>query len=261
MPDVRLIHWNATEAQDRLGRLQALGYTVNTDLPPGPELFRQLRNDPPQAIVIDLSRLPSQGRDVALSIRSFAATRRVPLIFVEGDPAKLRGIKELLPDAVYTTWAAIGPDLERAIANPPAEPVKPSSVFAGYSGRPLPTKLGIKPQFVVALLKAPDDFLQTLGDLPAGVQWSTQADEESDLILWFVRAGRELAEGMPGLARIVQKSSLWIIWPKKASGVVSDVSEPAVRAAGLAQGLVDFKVAAIDATWSGLLFRRRKQAK
>ena len=258
MTTIRLIHWHAAEARALAAHLEAAGYSVIAELPAGPSLMQEMRSTPPDAIVINLARLPSQGRDVGLSIRSIKAARRVPLVFIADDPAKIGRTRELLPDAVFTTWADILPALRDAIANPPAEPARVESVFAGYSGRPLPAKLGIKPGFHVALIDSPPDFRGTLGDLPAGVQFSSGATTDSDLILCFLRSRRDLDQAIAVIAPMVQTISIWFIWPKKASGVVTDVSEPLVRAAGLAAGLVDFKVAAIDATWSGLLFRRRK---
>jgi hypothetical protein len=148
--------------------------------------------------------------------------------------------------------------LRDAISNPPSAPQKVESVFAGYSGRPLPAKLGVKPGFHVALIDSPPDFAQTLGDLPAGVEFSASADDDSDLILCFLRSRRDLERAIAEIAPSVQTISIWFIWAKKATGVETDVSEPLVRELGLAAGLVDFKVAAVDATWSGLLFRRRK---
>jgi CheY-like chemotaxis protein len=257
MARIRLIHWNTAEAQERAALLAALGYEVAADLPAGPELMRQARSAPPDAYVIDLSRLPSQGRDVALSLRSTAGSRRTPIVFVGGDPTKTERTRELLPDALFATWEYIAPALVRALHQPPAVVGKPLSVFAGYSGRPLPAKLGVKPGSVVALVNAPDGFAQTLGDLPDGVRLDGSPGDAS-LILCFVRSRRDLEQVIAEIAPLVQTSSLWLIWPKKASGVQTDVSEPVVRAAGLAVGLVDFKVAAVDATWSGLLFRRRK---
>lgn len=103
-------------------------------------------------------RLPSHGRDVALGIRKFKSTRYVPLVFVEGDPEKVKHIKELLPDAVYTTWSQIQGALKRAIAHPTKDPVVPRTALDGYSGTPLPKKLGIKAHSVVCLIDAPKSF-------------------------------------------------------------------------------------------------------
>jgi hypothetical protein len=127
---------------------------------------------------------------------------------------------------------------------------------AGYSGTPLPRKLGIKPAARVALVRAPADFAQTLGHLPEGARLSRTGTR--DLTIWFVRSIRELASGIERVTAAAGGGPLWIAWPKRASGVATDLSENAVRDAGLARGLVDTKVCAIDQTWSGLLFRRRR---
>jgi DNA-binding response OmpR family regulator len=103
---VRLIHWKPAEASERAAILRSGGYQVSYETF-GPASFKEMREDPPDAVVIDLSRIPSHGRDVGLGIRQYKDTRHVPLIFVEGDPAKVERIRELLPDAVYTAWDRI----------------------------------------------------------------------------------------------------------------------------------------------------------
>jgi CheY-like chemotaxis protein len=257
MQRVRLIHWNAAEAGTRAERLRSAGYVVDWEAL-DPASLRRLREDPPSAVVIDLGRLPSHGRDVALGLRKYKPTRCVPLVFVEGAPEKVAGVQELLPDAIYTTWGEIDTSLRQAIAHPPAEPVVPRSSLDGYVGRPLPIKLGIKAKTVVALAGAPEGFEETLGELPDGVLLHRQTAGQCDLILWFVRSGEHLDRGMVQMAALAQHAPLWIAWPKKASGVVTDLSQQRVRATGLAAGLVDYKVCSIDATWSALLFTQRK---
>jgi hypothetical protein len=258
MARVRLIHWNAAEAEERAARLERLDYVVDRALPRGPATIRELAADPPDAVVIDLSRLPSQGRDVAVNLRLQARTRHVPLLFAGGDPAKLPAIRALLPDAVYTSWEEIASALPEAIAAPPATPVVPRSAFEAYAGRPLLGKLGIKAGTRLALLAAPDDLRDTLGPLPERVAVSAAIDADTDLALWFVRSRAELEAGIDGVAAQVQRASLWIAWPKKGSALAADVAQQPVREAGLAAGLVDFKICSIDDTWSALLFRRRK---
>jgi hypothetical protein len=148
--------------------------------------------------------------------------------------------------------------LRRAIARPPANPRVPASGLAGYSGTPLPKKLGIKAGSRVALFGAPQDFRRTLGELPEGARLIARARAESDLALWFVRSRRDLERGIERMAARLEHGSMWICWPKKASAMAADVSETEVRRVGLDAGLVDYKICAVDETWSGLLFTRRK---
>jgi hypothetical protein len=120
---------------------------------------------------------------------------------------------------------------------------------------PLPRKLGIKPGARVALLAAPDDFHATLGELPPDVSVRRQARGPVDVAVSFHTELRELERRLPQLRAILDPAGgLWIAWPKRASGVLTDVSENAVRSLGLAAGLVDNKICAIDETWSGLRF-------
>ena len=190
MPDIRLIHWNAAEAAERAERLRRLGYEVSSDLPAGPDFLRQLRQEPPLAVVIDLSRLPSQGRDMGVQIRHAAATRRVPLVFVGGAPDKIAQAQAVLPDATFTTWERIGEDLAAAIRNPPAQPIVPESTMAGYSGRPLVKKLGIKPGMRIALFAPPEGFGDLVGELPPGATFqesSRRLMRIGDLVRAFPR--------------------------------------------------------------------------
>ncbi len=129
---------------------------------------------------------------------------------------------------------------------------------AGYSGTPLPKKLGIKEGCTVAVVDAPGGVAATLGGLPAGATISDAPDAACDLIVWFMRSRAQLAGAIDRIARRVPRGGAWIAWPKKAAAVRSDLSEAEVRRAALAAGLVDYKVCAIDETWSGLLFTRRK---
>lgn len=255
---VRLIHSNAAEAEERSGQLRSAGFAVIHD-PLTPAGLRALREEPPDAIVLDLSRAPSQGRDLALGLRKQKATRDVLLVFVGGDPEKVARIRELLPDATYTTWNAIEGALSQAIAHPPEQPVVPASVFEAYRGTPLPKKLGIKAGSTVNLVGAPDGFEEGLGGLPTGVDLMRDTREVSDVTLWFVRSREELEDQIEAMGAYAEGGGLWIVWPKKASGMASDLSQAVVRKTGLAAGLVDFKICSVDATWSGLRFTQREK--
>lgn len=255
---VRVIHWSAEEARSFAARLGRAGYDVEAG-PVDPEALRALKASPPDAIVIDLSRLPSSGRDVALGCRSSKALRHVPIVFVEGEPAKVERIRTLLPDAVYSRWTALARDLPRALTSSPESPVVPASVLAGYSGTPLPRKLGIKTGSHVVLLDAPADFTRTLGELPGDVSFGRALRGEFHLVVCFVTSRRALAARFAQVASATPRDGVWMAWPKQASGVATDVTQPVVREMGLVTGLVDDKVCAIDATWSGLRFRRRRR--
>ena len=258
MTRLRLVHWKLEEARPRADELAAAGYEVAYE-PMSPGVLRGLAGDPPDAFVIDLTRLPSHGRDVGVYVRERKATRRVPVVFLGGAPDKVARAREQLPDAAYASWEDAAAAIEDAIANPPEAPVVPASTLAGYSGTPLPRKLGIKAGATVALVDAPPDFERTLGELPEGVAVRRGVSGRPDVIILFTMERARLEAGVPKMRdSMAGGGRLWLAWPKKASGVVTDVSEPVVREIGLAAGLVDYKICAIDATWSGLLFARRK---
>lgn len=128
---------------------------------------------------------------------------------------------------------------------------------AGYSGTPLPKKLGIKDGHRVLLLRAPEGFDRTLGSLPDGTETrpSLRGKANFDVAVVFCARRRELEADFERVAERLEKNGgLWVAWPKKASGIVTDFSEADVRAHGLAAGLVDNKICAVDETWSGLRF-------
>jgi len=135
-----------------------------------------------------------------------------------------------------------------------------SKVAAGYSGTPLPKKLGLRAGGVLALAGAPAKFADTLGPLPEGARLRTSARGACDVALWFVESTAAYAKGLHAWARRDDWRALWVAWPKKASGYPTDLTEDVVRRFALAAGLVDYKVCAIDAKWSGLCFARRKQS-
>jgi hypothetical protein len=257
---IRLICWKADRAAELAAELDAAGFAVDARALDGPGL-RALGQSPPDAVVIDLGPLPAQGRDVGVTLRTTARARHTPLVFVGGTEDKVARTREVLPDASYTSRDDMATSIRRAIAAPPTGPVVPESNFAGYSGTPLPKKLGIRLDSMTALVDAPADFEATLGELPAGASIIRQVDSGADVTLWFLRSLSDLEDGIDRMAEVSGDGRLWICWPKKASGTVTDVTQNVVRSAGLAGGLVDFKICAIDATWSGLCFTRRKKCK
>jgi hypothetical protein len=138
-----------------------------------------------------------------------------------------------------------------------ARSVYTPAAMAGYSGTPLAKKLGIKEASRVLLIAAPKGFENTLTELPDAVQITNSARAKGpyDVIVAFFASERELTSGLPKLhEKLADTGGLWCAWPKKSSGLHTDVGETQVRAAGLGLGLVDNKVCAIDETWSGLRF-------
>jgi hypothetical protein len=127
--------------------------------------------------------------------------------------------------------------------------------MAGYSGTPLAKKLGIKEGSRIALVNAPKDFQSELGELPDGVQFLKSSTKSLDIILFFVLSERALSKDFAKLAdRLTANGMIWIAWPKKSSGVATDLSFEPVQRIGLDAGLVDVKICAVDETWSGLKF-------
>ncbi len=130
--------------------------------------------------------------------------------------------------------------------------------MAGYSQRSLVDKLGIKDGATIAILNAPRGFARMLGPLPRRVTRKPRATGPLDFIQFFSKDKRQLVRHFPALARaLVPAGMLWISWPKRSSGVPTDLTEDVIRAIGLAHRLVDVKVAAVDEVWSGLKFVRR----
>ncbi len=130
--------------------------------------------------------------------------------------------------------------------------------MAGYSNTPLAKKLGIEERFRVAFVDAPDGFARTLDGMPDSVDIVREPRTPMDLVVLFVRSTKELRGAFARHAkRLAPAGMLWVGWPKKSSGVMTDLDENVVRAIGLAAGLVDVKVCAIDETWSGLKFVTR----
>lgn len=138
-----------------------------------------------------------------------------------------------------------------------AKPLKPQTT-AGYSGTPLPKKLGIREGYGVLLVNAPPRFERKLEPMPEGAAFVEHAASARVAVL-FASSQAELVRDFRALAKALpEKSALWIAWPKKASGVKTDLNENVVREFGLDLSWVDYKVCAIDETWSGLCFSRRK---
>src|ERR1022692_3204161 len=126
MTRVLVMHRDVAEASERAARLRALGFDAAPYLSLGAKGFRGIRQDPPHAILIDLTRLPSYGKALGVLLRQQKSLGCIPLVFVEGDPDKTAQVRAVLPDAVYTTWAKAEAAIRRAIRNAPRAAMPPA---------------------------------------------------------------------------------------------------------------------------------------
>ena len=260
MRRVLLVHWNAQEASEKARLLEKLGCQVEILCDSEQWRLGEIRRAPPDLLLIDLARLPSQGREIAGYFRRLKATRAVPILFVGEDQERIERARSLLPDAHFTAWADIQAAVASAIDSAPAKPVVPSTM-AGYSGTPLPKKLGIRENDSVALVNEPEGFRGKLQPLARGAQIGSRVASARVAILFATSQSELKRDFRPLIKALPEKSALWLAWPKRTSGVTTDLTETLVREMGLRAGWVDYKICAIDATWSALCFARRKQAK
>jgi hypothetical protein len=256
---IRLVCWNADLAKERARGLKEAGLRVDaTPLNPA-ILIRHFRESSPSVALIDLDKLPSQGREVGVALRNHKATRTVPIVFAGGAEEKVARVREVLPDAFFTDWKRVVPALKRALKNAPAQPVQPVPMMQRYTGSSLAKKLGFKPGIHVALFGAPDGFEQQLGDLPEGARLHGKLAKDSKLAIWFVHSRSEMESAIEHSAvRMPEGASVWIVYPKQASPLKVDFTQFDVRKAGLSLGLVDYKICAVDADWTAMKFARRK---
>lgn len=258
MPRIRLLHWKEAEAREYLELLRAAGHRVEYEEAFRPGLMRIWRESPPDAFVIDLSRLPSHGREIATTLRNSRATRPVPIVFGEGTEEKVARIRSELPDATYCTRKNLPSSLRRALKRPVTAPVVPKQMMDRYAGRTVAQKLGIKEDSTVALVDAPGDGLTVLGELPKGVEFSEDGDKKADVILCFIHDISSLRAQLSELRCRAGDTKLWVLWKKGGSAARGAVTEDLVREYALDLGLVDYKVCSVNAVWSALLLALRR---
>jgi CheY-like chemotaxis protein len=245
---VLVIHRDAAEAVERAARLRAGGFEAEPYTSPGSKGFRGIRANPPDAILIDLTQLPSYGKYMGALLREQKSLRAIPLVFIEGDPEKAAQVRAILPDAVYTPWAKAGAAIHRAMKRAPAEPMAPIPPH-----RPLLSKLGIGEASGVALLHAPKDFRLAEGG------WRRAQPDRADIVMAFYQSAAGLGRELPLLAGMMRKGlRLWVVWPKKAGAAAGDLTMLRIREMAQAYGLTDYKVCAVDDKWSGMALGQRR---
>jgi CheY-like chemotaxis protein len=241
---VVVVHREAAEAVELAARLRRDGIAAEPYPYQGTKGFRELRANPPDAILIDLMRLPSYGRAMGAMLREGKATRSIPLVFLEGDPEKTQKVKETLPDAEFAPLPRVGAALRRAVTRPPSQPVVPE-------GPPVAVKLRLGDGASVGVVGAPEGF--TIG----GVELQ-RGRQDADVVLLFVRTVAMLARELRGFAELPQGRALWVLWQKRSSKSAGDVTFARINEVCAPLGLVGYKACAVDATWSAVAVARRR---
>ncbi len=258
MPRVRLLHWKESEAAAHIDALRQAGHQVDYDEQFRPALMKTWRESPPDAFVIDLSRLPSHGREIAIALRQSSRTRAVPIVFCGGDEEKVARIRSELPDAGYCTLPKLRSALRTALANRPTNPVKPVQMMDRYGSRSTAQKLGIKESSTVRLIEPPRNALQALGDLPSNVEiLDDSANGPASVTLCFLHDAHSLLPTLSRVRGLAATSKLWMLWRKGGSVARGDVTETTLRQNAIDLGLVDYKVCSVNNVWSGMLLCRK----
>lgn len=251
-----LIHCKKSEAVTHLRTLADAGHQVDYEERFRPGLMKEWRQSPPDAFVIDLSRLPSHGREIAIAIRQSPATRSIPIVFCAGDSEKVSALRALLPDAVYCELPKLTSALKKALAAPPINPARPTAMMDRYKSRSAAEKLGIKKGSPVALVNPPRDVERVLGPMPEEVNLfeSENGSLAAHVHLCFVHRPDQLSDLLSNLRAVARQSKLWILWRKGGKAAAGEVTERVVRQNALDLGLVDYKICAVNDIWTAMLF-------
>lgn len=261
---LRLICWNEADAAARATILRRAGFRVIADPPENAGgMVRYFRELAPDAVVIDLDRLPSHGRELGLSLRASKSTSHLRLVFAGGIPAKIELVRAAIPDAIFTPWdKGVAAAIKRAMAQP-EPPRLPSRELPKDTGAgSLERKLDIKPQthFAIVYANRNDEpwLAELLTSIPDDAIQQPRVDSFTTLALFPATTRRDLMRAFEqARSSLPPKASLWIVHPKQTSPLAADFNQDDVREAGLAHGFVDYKVCAVDKDWSALKFARR----
>lgn len=256
-PDLHLLHWNQSEAEERAARIEKLGYPVTFSFETRQFAQRLREGLIPALFVIDLTRLPSHGRVVAGALAGRKAARDVPILFVGGQPEKVQAALDTVPRATASTWQELESGITRALASPfPAAP-RQTPAIAG-SG-PLGKKLGLKPGMRVLLIGPPDGYGEIMASLGEDLEIAgDNLRALADIVFWFVRSLDDLDRGLGWFATRAAQCRVWIAWPKQAGALRCDLTLPVIRTAAREFGLVDYKIVSLDKQWSSSAFSPRR---
>ncbi|HLJ47704.1 MAG TPA: hypothetical protein VKU01_16925 [Bryobacteraceae bacterium] len=255
---VRLIHWNSAEAEACVVTLRKAGFEVDYAEKFDSAVFRAVKQSPPDAFVIDLSRLPSHGREIATALRGARPTRRTPILFVDGEPEKVEKVRTQLPDAIYTDTKHLRSAVRDALARTGEAPLVPVQMMDRYKERTPAQKLGIKENSTVALIEPPVDYGRVIGSLPSGAELREDSPQAGDVTLWFLHDPESLEPELRRIRAMASMTKLWLLWQKQRAGRKAGLTQFQVRECCNAVGLVDYKICSVNDTWSAMAFAPRK---
>lgn len=250
MARVRVLKWRDPGAL--LWAVKNAGHQVDFEVKP---TISTVRKTSPEAIVIDLSITPARGRDWAVALRGRKSTRHIPIVFVDGEPEKVQKIRDLLPDAVYTTLDQVAKVVKRAIRKAPAAPVVPPQYMERWTARTTAQKMGIVAGTRVAVLDPPPDYARVLGEMPADVVLEEDPEEVLPVTIWFVRDTEEYVRALPRKRGLAARSKFWVVWPK---GQQDGINGNVIRETALQLGLVDYKICSVNEVWTAMVFAVKK---
>ena len=250
MAFVQVIHWKPAEAADLVAACQAAGFEAACSAEP-----RVLRERVPAAVVIDLTQLPSHGREVGVWLRQAKKTRHVPIVYVDGDPEKVGRIRAMLPDAVFTSRARLHGELKSAVRKGIPNPAVPPPDIVRFGGRSAAQKIGIKAGMTVGLIDAAPDYQALLGALPEGVEFLEEPAKPQALTLWFLHYFDGVMNALDGMRRVAARTRLWMVWRK---GGKREVTFYSILTAAAEVGLALSKLCAVNAEWSAVWLVPRK---
>ena len=254
---LRLVSWS-DQAPERAAQLEAAGFRVDATPLDSSRVIGRVAELAPAAVVIDLDRKPSHGKAVGIVLTKAKSTRFIPLVFAGAPPEKAAHIQGDLPGAIFTTWPKVAAAVKRAISNPPTNTAPVKSYMDHWAGRTLSKKLDLKAGMTVALLSAPDGFIESLGDSPEGIEFHEQIVRGTRMVMWFVRSAAELEEFGFMSARLAKDVTFWVMHPKISGKLRSDLTQLDVRRAANEVGMVDYKICSVDEDWSGLKIAKKK---
>ncbi|WP_353073168.1 hypothetical protein [Tunturiibacter gelidiferens] len=257
MKTVKLLSWHE-DITTKAASLKRRGLKIDAaPLIRNSGVVGELAHLNPAALVLDLDKLPSHSREVALALRSSKSAHHVPILFVGGSPEKTARIRAENPDGSYASWSEAPGALTALLLHPPAPPA--TAPHRDFSATPLLTKLGVSSNREVALIAAPDGFEELLGDLPEKTVLLSRLRPTTSLAFCFIRSLADLTSMLDLLTlRLPRQASVWIVHPKRTGTHHVDFNQNHIRDEALAAGLVDYKVCSIDNDWSALKFAWRK---